>query len=150
VSTNLELAVRLNELLPASAADWAAAMKDDEEVERRIEALRDLSWPDLEIVMVGSGGFGGTFHGAEGFREAWDDWLSPFETYSVEIEQVQETGDKVVVLVRHTATVVGSDAPLHGTAAGVMTFRDGRLARLEFNLDREAALRSAGIESQSS
>jgi ketosteroid isomerase-like protein len=144
--SNLELAARLNELLPASAYDWVAAMNDEQEVERRIEGLRELSWPDLEIVMVGPGGFSGTFRGAEGFRDAWKDWLGPFETYSVEIEEIREAGDHVIVLVRHTATVTGSDAPMDGTAAGIMTFRDGRLSRMEFNLDRDAAIRSVGLE----
>jgi hypothetical protein len=35
---------------------------------------------------------------------------------------------------------------MHGTAAGIMTFRDGRLSRMEFNLDRDAAIRSVGLE----
>jgi ketosteroid isomerase-like protein len=142
--SNLELAAALNEILPTG--DWVAAMRDEEALGRRLDTLRELAWPDLEIAMAGPGGFTGTFHGVEGFREAWADWLQAFQTYEVEIEEIRESGEHVIGLAHHTATTHGSDVPMREPAAAIMTFRDGRLARLEFTLDRDAALRAAGLE----
>ena len=141
---NPELLARLNEVMPTG--DWVEAMADEEGARARLDSLRELAWPDLEIAMVGPGGFTGLFHGINGFREAWDDWLRPFDHYSVEIEELREAGEHFVALGRHRATPKGTEATVEGAAAAVMTFRDGRLARIEFNLDPEAALRAAGIE----
>ena len=141
---NPELLARLNEVMPTG--DWVEAMADEEGVRARLDSLREIAWPDLEIAMIGPGGFTGVFHGIDGFREAWDDWLLPFDRYTVEIEELHQRGQHVVALARHEATPKGTEATVDGPAAAVMTFRDGRLARIEFNLDREAALRAAGIE----
>jgi ketosteroid isomerase-like protein len=141
---NPELLARLNEVMPTG--DWVEAMADEEGVRARLDSLREIAWPDLEIAMIGPGGFTGVFHGIDGFREAWDDWLLPFDRYTVEIEELHQRGQHVVALARHEATPKGTEATVEGAAAAVMTFRDGRLARIEFNLDPEAALRAAGIE----
>ena len=139
-----ELLARLNEVMPTG--DWVEAMADEEGVRARLDSLREIAWPDLETAMTGPGGFTGLFHGIDGFREAWDDWLLPFDRYTVEIEELRLRGQHVVALARHEATPKGTQATVEGAAAAVMTFRDGRLARIEFNLDPEAALRAAGIE----
>jgi ketosteroid isomerase-like protein len=141
---NPELVARLSEIMPTG--DWVEAMADEEGVRARLDSLRALARPDLEIAMVGPGGFTGLFHGIDGFREAWDDWLRPFDRYTVEVEELRVRGDHVVALARHEATPKGTEATVEGGAAALMTFRDGRLARIEFNLDPEAALRAAGIE----
>jgi ketosteroid isomerase-like protein len=141
--SNLELAARLAEAFPAG--DWVVAMSDEDALARRLDALRELASPDLETAMVGPGGFTGTFRGVDGFREAWADWLRPFETYEVEIEEIRDAGERVIALAHHTATTHESDAPMREAVAAVMTFRKGRLTRIEFNLDRDAAIRSAGL-----
>jgi len=142
--SNLELAAKLTEVLPTG--DWVTAMRDEEARASRLEVLRELAWPDLEVAMVGPGGFTGTFHGIDGFREAWEDWLRPFETYEVEVDDIKEAGDRVIGFAHHTATTHESAAPMREPAAAIMTFRDGKLAQIEFTLDREAALRSAGLD----
>jgi ketosteroid isomerase-like protein len=141
---NPELWARLGEIMPNG--NWVTAMADEDGVRARLDSLREVAWPDLEIAMVGPGGFTGVFHGIDGFREAWDDWLRPFDRYAVEIEELRVRGKHLVALARHEATPKGTEATVEGTAAAVMTLRDGRLARIEFNLDRDAALRAAGLE----
>ena len=142
--SNLELAAKVGEILPTG--NWVAIMSDEGELGHRLDALRELAWPDLETTMVGPGGFTGTFQGIDGFREAWQDWLRPFQTYEVEIEDIKDTGEQVIVLAHHTATTHESEAPMREPAAAVMTFRGGRLARLEFTRDPAQAMRSVGLE----
>src|SRR5204862_7862 len=144
----------------------------DARVRRTLMALAE---PGFEVAMIGPAYLGRTVEtsGAEGFREVWLDWTSAFESYRIDLERMIDAGERVVSLVtmcaktrtgaveieelrvrgkhlvalaRHEATPKGTEATVEGTAAAVMTLRDGRLARIEFNLDRDAALRAAGLE----
>ena len=112
------------------------------------QTLMELAEPDFAVVMVGPEYLGPAPErtGADGFREAWADWTSPFESYRIDVEQVIDGGDQVVSLVSmHGKTKTGGvqiDAP----AAAVWTVVEGRLRRVEFHLDRKLALRAAGLD----
>jgi ketosteroid isomerase-like protein len=109
-------------------------------------ALREVADPDVECVMVGPDPrFAIEARGIEGFLESWRDWLSPFEHWRLELDDVIESGDRVVTLIRQFGTPKGSTAEVENAGAAVWFIRDGRLARVEFHLDREVALRSAGL-----
>src|SRR5262245_22728614 len=77
--------------------DWVAALEDADGVAMRLDALRTIATDDLEVVMIGPGGFSGTFRGVDGLATAWRDWLAPFATYSLEVEPEVQAGDDVVV-----------------------------------------------------
>jgi ketosteroid isomerase-like protein len=118
--------------------------------ETRAERMREISAPDLETAMIAEeGGLHAEFHGVDGYREAWTDWLEPFDSYRVELEEVRETADGLIVLTRQWVTPKGTDSSIAGEAAGVLRFADGRLQRIEFHLDRDAACRAAGLDPQS-
>ncbi len=136
--------VALADLMPEG--DWTEAFGDDAVNERR-RRLAELAAPDLETAMVGPGGFTGTFAGAEGFVDAWRDWLEPFESYVVEREEeIRRTDDAIVFFGRQMATPKGSASPMENEGATVAFFDEGKLKRIEFHLDRASALRSAGLE----
>jgi hypothetical protein len=52
----------------------------------------------------------------------------------------------VIDFVRQTAITARGGVPVETLGAGVWRFREGRLAQVEFHLDREEALRSAGLD----
>jgi ketosteroid isomerase-like protein len=114
----------------------------------RAEALAEVAAPDLETVMVGSvGGLTAEYRGVAGYEEAWADWMQPFETYSSRVEEIREApGDRLVVVTRQWATPRGSTGEVENEGTGVLTFRDGKLSRVEFYLDRAEALRATGLE----
>jgi ketosteroid isomerase-like protein len=113
------------------------------EIER---ALREVAHPDVECVMVGPDpAFATEARGIESFVESWTDWLSPFEHWRIKLEDVVESGDRLVTLVRQFGTPKGSTAEVENAGAAVWFMRDGRLARVEFHLDRELAMKSAGL-----
>jgi len=127
--------------------DWIEALDDDESEAERLATLRRISTPDLEVAMIGPGGFTGTFHGVDGFEAAWRDWLQPFASYRVEQDpEVRLAPDAVVFFGRQVVTPKGGAAPLSNDGASVVFLRDGKVTRIEFHLDRAAALRSAGLE----
>jgi ketosteroid isomerase-like protein len=125
------------------------ATLEDEEAGKRIRArLATLAAPDFETVMVGpdyqQARF--EFEGPDGFREAWLDWTSAFESYAIEIEEMIEAGDRVVSLVAMSGTTKTGGAEIPSPGAAVWTVVDGRVRRVEFHLDRDVALRAAGLE----
>jgi ketosteroid isomerase-like protein len=82
--------------------------------------------------------------GANGLRDAWLDWLEPWETYRTEIESVTALGDRVLVTSRDFARRRGMDdeVEMHGSA--LYTVRDGKIARVEFFAQPDDALAAMG------
>ena len=85
-------------------------------------------------------------HDFDGFRDAWLDWTSPFETFRIDVDEVIEAGDTVVSLAHQTGRTKTGGVEVETAAAAVMMIRDGRISRIEFHLDQAAALRAAGLE----
>jgi len=108
--------------------------------------LGELAAPGFRVRMIGAGGFEGTFEGAEGFTSGWLDFLDAFEGLRIIAEEMFESGDTVVDLVRLSARTARGGVPLSTESAAVWHFSEGKLVEVEFHLDREEALRSAGIE----
>ena len=87
-----------------------------------------------------------TTRGVDGFIAAWTDWLSAWETWLAKpSEFIDVDGERVLVLldVRARSKTHQVEIPLDG--ANLLTFRDGKLARLEIYLTRDEALEAAGL-----
>jgi ketosteroid isomerase-like protein len=69
-----------------------------------------------------------------------------FEWRQVEPVEIQDAGNKLVVSVKFTAQGKASGAPVEIDLVHVWTVDAGRVCRIEAFVDREAALRSAGVE----
>lgn len=119
--------------------------------EQLTAAIERVAAPDLVSVMIGPDqSFRIEYRGVAGLIEGWRDWLSPYESFRMEVDDLIESDDVLVTCVRQFGTPVGGGPELEAAGAAVWWLRDGRLVRVEFNLDREAALRSAGLDRQSS
>ena len=79
--------------------------------------------------------------GPEGFREIWADWLEPWKSYRIYYEGVVERGDRVIMLVRLRGVTKRDGVEMEQEAAGVFRFEGDQVAEMEFNLDREDALK---------
>jgi ketosteroid isomerase-like protein len=114
-------------------------------------AVERVAAPDLVSVMIGPDqSFRTEYRGVSGLIEGWRDWLSAYESFRMEVEDLIESDNVLVTCVRQFGTPVGGGPELEATGAAVWWVRDGRLVRVEFNLNRDAALRSAGLDPQSS
>jgi ketosteroid isomerase-like protein len=127
--------------------DVVAAIDDDQKEAHVRQTLMELADPSFEVAMVGPAYLGATFEtsGAEGFREAWLDWTSAFESYRIDLERIIDAGERVVSLVTMCGKTRTGGVEVEAPGAAVWTVVDGRLRRVEFHLDREAALRVAGL-----
>jgi ketosteroid isomerase-like protein len=144
-SENVGLANRIMSSLPLH--DLAGAFSDSGKVAAMATTLEPLVEPDVEVVRIGPEytGEGITYRGLAGFLEFWTDWLEPWQSFRIETEGFRDAGDKVVQLARQTGLMEAGGAPIESHGAAVMTFRGGKVTRIELHLDRDRALRSAGL-----
>jgi len=84
--------------------------------------------------------------GLEGLRAVWLEWLEPWESYRVEIEELIDAGTDVIVLTRDYGRRPGMTAEVSILAAAVWTMQEGKVARANFYPDRAAALEAAGLQ----
>jgi ketosteroid isomerase-like protein len=140
--SNVEL---LQTLLPDPGTDVAELFRDASGFASIAEAVAELFDPEVESVPVWRGP-GATYSGIEGFREMWLDWLEPWASYRVHVDEIIELGDSVVVLVRDRARRHGMDAEVQLISGSVWTFRDRKVVRVQFFGNREALREAVGLE----
>jgi len=108
------------------------------------ETFAEFARPDMVIDITSNVFNPGTFEGFEGFLRFMDQVAEAWAEFRLEPEEVFEQGDVVVVLVRAVATGHGSGVEIDAPSAVVCEMRDGRIAVIRIEPDREAALRVIG------
>jgi ketosteroid isomerase-like protein len=83
--------------------------------------------------------------GIQGFAEGWRDWLEPWESYHLELEDYIDAGEDVVTLVRVHAQSARDAVPVEHWPAAVWSVREGKIVRVRFYLERVEALEAAGL-----
>jgi ketosteroid isomerase-like protein len=134
----------LRAMLPGPEVDIAKLIRDDALFAQTAEALAGALDPDVEAVPAWRG-TETTYSGTEGFREMWLDWLQPWATYHVQVDEMIEAGDSVAVLVRDRARRHDMDVEVELISGSVWTFRDGRITRVEFYANREELREAIGV-----
>ena len=142
-SSNLEL---LKGMLPGPDTDMAELLRDERLFTSTSETLGELFHPDVVSVPAWRGG-GITYSGIEGFREMWLDWLQPWASYHVQVEDLIEAGESVVVLVRDRARRQDMDVEVELISGSVWKFRDGKIAHVEFFANRDELKKATSLPS---
>src|SRR5262245_14227226 len=138
---------RLSQLLTVLTGEGELRPGDPERTAAVESALHEVASPDLATAFIGPDPtFRADYAGIEGFVEGWRDWMAPFESIHLELEEVIDAGESVVTLVRQTAIPTGASAGTEARGGAIWTFEGGRLSSVQFHLDRAQALRAAGIE----
>lgn len=83
--------------------------------------------------------------GHDGFVRWMENWGSAWAQYTMEPEEFIDAGDRVVVVIRMTATGSGSGMTLERRDALVYELRDQKVVRLDYFNSREEALEAAGL-----
>jgi ketosteroid isomerase-like protein len=97
-------------------------------------------------LMGREGGFEGS--GPEGLNTMWREWLTPWESYRLDVEEFIDAGDAVVVYVRIQARTERDGVLMHHAPAAVWSIRDGLVSAITFYLDRNEALEAAGLPTE--
>lgn len=107
--------------------------------------LRERAHPDYETVMVPKEGPTLNYSGVEGFREAIDDWLSPWAEFRFEIEELIPVDDMIVMLVRQVGKTKHGGVEIATESGTIWWIVDGSIRRASFYLDRDHVRKVAGI-----
>ncbi|MEJ7876715.1 MAG: nuclear transport factor 2 family protein [Solirubrobacterales bacterium] len=86
------------------------------------------------------------YEGVDGVVSAWRDWGAAFASVRAEAEDLFRSEDATVLFVNQIAVTRHGGVEMTQPSAMLWVFEDGLVARLEFHLDREAALRAGGLE----
>jgi ketosteroid isomerase-like protein len=137
----------IRRLLPGPEVDLAQAVRDDDMWAAGSQAWAAVTHPGFETtIQVPSTRT--KYVGVEGLRDAWLDWVGPWESYYTEIEELIDAGDAVVALVRDRARRKGVGADVELVGSNVSVFRDGKILRIGFYARRADALEAAGLSEQ--
>jgi len=86
------------------------------------------------------------YPGVDGVADGWRDWGAAFESVRAEADTAYESDDAVVLFVKQIAVTRHGGVEMTQPSAMLWLFEGGLVARLEFHLDREAALRAGGLD----
>ena len=85
------------------------------------------------------------YEGHDGIRRFYAEVREVWASYTWEPEDLVESDDNVVALLRATGTGAGSGIEMGQRTAMIWTVRNDRATSLRFYRDRQAALEAAGI-----
>ena len=134
----------IRRLLPGPDVDLAQGLRDDALWAVMSRAWAAVTHPGFECV-IEMPSQRSTHVGLDGLREAWLDWLEPWEGYYTRIEELIDAGDAVVAIVRDHARRKGVDGEVELLGSNVSVFRSGKILRIGFYARRAAALEAAGL-----
>ena len=135
----------LRALLPDPGTDVTQLFRDEAWFAATADAVAELFDPAVESVPAWRGD-GPTYSGIEGFRAMWLDWLEPWASYHVQVDEMFDAGDSVVVLVRDRARRHGMNVEVELISGSLWTFGDGKIVRVEFYANREDLREPVGLE----
>jgi ketosteroid isomerase-like protein len=119
---------------------WEAAERRDTDA---VFALYDpaIVWESRYVGPIE----GGLYHGHEGVRQFFRDWLESFETYHAQAETFIEAGSKVVVGYRVSGRGQGSGIEIEMSRWNVYGIRNGLVIRVEIFESKAEAFEAVGL-----
>ena len=106
-----------------------------------VEAFSEFAQPDMVLDLTRNVLNPGTFVGLEGFRQFAEQVGEAWAEFRMEPQEVFERDERVVVLVRAVGRGRESGAEIVGEVAVISEVRDGLIAYMGVEPDREAAMR---------
>ena len=105
------------------------------------DAFRELMDPEVEVesrLVAVEGGY----HGHEGLRRWWDDFLGMVPDYTLEIEELRDLGDMALGHLRGVGHGASSAAPLLDEIWQPVQWRDGRCVWWRISATESEALKA--------
>jgi SnoaL-like domain len=87
----------------------------------------------------------GAYHGHEGLRRWWDNFLGTFPDYTIQVEELRDLGDVTLAQVRGWGHGAGSSTPLIDPFWQPLKWRDGRCVSWRNCSTEEEALEAVGL-----
>ncbi len=133
-------------LHPAAGTNLARVYRDDHRWAEASAALSAYFAQDFKCVAVGYlEADGENFEGLAGLRYVWLEWLTPWESFRTEVEEITDLGDEVLVLVRDFGRRAVNAPEVAVSSAAIWTVRGGKVTQITFYADRAKALTDLGL-----
>ena len=101
----------------------------------------DVTWVEVS----GRPESSGERHGRERLRRSIEELFEAWESYRLEIERLEPSGDLVLALVRECARGRTSGLEVESRWGYLVSVADGEITRVEAYRDPDAALAAAGL-----
>jgi ketosteroid isomerase-like protein len=114
----------------------------EDDPEAMYECLADdVEWEASELELPGRA----TYHGPEGVREFFRDWVGAFEAWGYEAEEFIDAADATVVQIHQWGRGKGSGVAVDNRFWQVWTVRNGKVIRATHHFQKARALKAAGL-----
>ena len=101
----------------------------------------DIVWDASAL----EGPISGVYHGHDGVRQYFHEWLESFEAHEARAERFIDAGDDVIVSLRLTGRGKASGVEVEMTRSNVYRIRDGLAIRVELFETETEALEAVGL-----
>ena len=83
------------------------------------------------------------YRGYDGIRRFWTQFLSAWDEYGVQVDELIDAGDQVVAVLRLSGRTNGLQ--VDEARSSLLTLRDRRIVRIEPFASKQGALEAAGL-----
>jgi ketosteroid isomerase-like protein len=112
--------------------------------ERRFDEVREIVDPEVEWVAAPHSLLASEeYRGYDGVRRFWTQFLSAWDEYGVEVEELIDAGDQVVAVMRLSGRT--NELEVDEARSSLVTLRNGRVVRIEPFASKDGALEAAGL-----
>jgi ketosteroid isomerase-like protein len=116
---------------------------DGANFERHLDEVREIFDPEIEWVAAPHSLLASEeYRGYDGVRRFWTQFLSAWDEYGVEVDELIDAGDQVVAVMRLSGRT--NELELDEARSSLLTLRSGRIVRIEPFASKEGALEAAG------
>jgi ketosteroid isomerase-like protein len=113
--------------------------------ERRFDEVREILDPEVEWVAAPHSLLATEeYRGSDGVRRFWTQFLSTWDEYRVEVEELVDAGDQVVAVMRLRGRT--HEREIDQPRSSLLTLRGGKIVRIEPFASRDDALGAAGLQ----
>ena len=117
---------------------------DSGNFERRFAEVREIFDPEVEWVAAPHSLLASEeYRGYDGVRRFWTQFLSAWDEYGLQVDEVIDAGDQVVAVMRLSGRT--NELEVDEARSSLLTLRDGRIVRIEPFASKDGALEAAGL-----
>jgi hypothetical protein len=142
---------------PMIGRDLVPVFADETQKDALAATLEPMLDPEYEFVAVTSGmaaldlEYRGRQEALAGFMTGWSEWLSAWDAFVVELDEIRELPDgRILALTSAHGRSKGAGLEIDGEHGLIFSVRDGKLLRFEQYLDRNEALEAAEVGARES
>ena len=113
-------------------------------VERRLDEVREVVDPEVEWIAPPHSLLASEeYRGYDGVRRFWTQFLSAWDEYRVQVDELIDAGDQVVAVMRLSGRT--NELEVDEARSSLLTLRDGRIVRIEPFASKDDALEAARL-----